>query len=75
MHGISTDIKKDERNRARKYFQRARFGQSKTKRIALMDISADCAENDSRNYVSIEALVLAHCKLKIEIINIDTNKL
>lgn len=46
------------------------LGQSKSKQIALKDIT-----EDGRNYVSEESKILNSCKIKQTIITIDTTKL
>lgn len=46
------------------------LGQSKSKQIALKDIT-----EDGRNYVCEESKILNSCKIKQTIITIDTTKL
>lgn len=57
IRGFDLSIKKSGKNR--KYFQRARLGQSVTKQVAMKDISE---HDDTINYVANEALVLTDLK-------------
>jgi hypothetical protein len=68
---MNTDIYKDKR--AVKYFQKARgLGSTKAKQQAMLDITEDCEHdpNCTRNYISIEYIVLLACSCNILFIQI-----
>lgn len=51
-------ITKSGRSKGRRLFQ-PRVGQSKTKKLAMKEISADALKEGTRNYLPFEYLILA----------------
>jgi hypothetical protein len=64
-------IKIDKRSKG-KFYQKARFGQSKCKEVAIKDISEYCEDLSILKYFYYESIILLYSKYPEQIVYLDT---
>lgn len=73
---MNLNVQKDKRSI--KYFQKVKgFASEKARRIASLDISKECGKDKfySKNYISLEYIVLIACSCRMDILSVNTNYL